>query len=260
MLTHFREFYGYRSLLLTWTGRELRIRYKQSLLGTLWAILQPLALMILFVIVFSRFVQLPSDDIPYPIFSYTALLPWTFFATAITFGIPTLVNNMNLVTKIYFPREILPLASIGAALVDFAIASVMLFVLLLFYRIPLYSTWVWVPVLVLVQTGFTIGVILPASALNAFYRDVRFVIPLATQIWMYATPIIYPASAVPEWLRPFYFLNPMAGLIVSYRRVILQGLPPDTMAFGMAVGVSLLFLVVGYFYFKHVEGKLPDVI
>lgn len=260
MAQNIRELYRFRELLISWTFRELRLRYKQSLLGGLWAIVQPVVLMFLFVLVFSVFVRLPTDGIPYPIFAYTALLPWTYFATSLTFSVPSLVTNMNLVTKIYFPREILPLASIGAALVDFSIASSVLIVLMLYYRIPFYITLLWVPVLILAQTIFVAGVALFASMLNAFFRDVRFMIPLAVQAWMYATPIIYPLSAVPDWLRPFYLLNPMAGIIDSYRRVILKGLPPDPVALGLAFGMAVIMLLIGYIYFKRSERVLPDVI
>lgn len=257
---NFRELYRFRELLLSWTRRELKLRYKQSLLGGLWAILQPVLLMVLFIIVFSVFVKMPTDGIPYPIFAYSALLPWTFFSTSLSFSTTSLVNNMNLVTKIYFPREILPLSSIGAALVDFCIASLVLVGLMLFYRVPFQATLAWVPVLILVQILFTAGTGLLTSMLNAFYRDFRFIIPILIQAWMYATPIIYPLSVVPEWLRPFYLLNPMAGLIDSYRRVILQGLSPDPLAFGLAVGTAVLIGVGGYWYFKRSEGILPDVI
>lgn len=255
-----QELYQYRELLFSWTKRELKLRYKQSLLGGMWAILQPLILMLLFALVFSIFVRLPTDGIPYPIFAYTALLPWTYFATSLSFGAPSLVSNMNLVTKIYFPREIIPLASIGAALVDFIVASVVLVLLMLYYQVPFHVTLLWVPILILIQTIFIIGVSLFASILNAFYRDVRFVVPLALQVWMYATPIIYPLSSVPDWLRPFYLLNPMAGLVDSYRRVILKGLQPDPAALGIAIVMALVMILVGYFYFKRSEGVLPDVI
>ena len=254
------ELIRYRELLLSWTARELRLRYKQSLLGGMWAVLQPLVLMGIFVIVFSFFLRTPTDDIPPPVFTYTALLPWIYFATALSFGVPSLVMNMNLVTKIYFPREILPLASVGAALVDFSIASLVLIVLMLIYRIQFQITLLWVPVLIIVQTIFTIGITLLASMLNAFYRDVRFLIPLIIQIWMYATPIIYPLSNVPDWLKPYYLLNPMAGLIDSYRRTIIQGLPPNPLGLGLAFVIALVFLLWGYSYFKRSEGILPDVI
>jgi lipopolysaccharide transport system permease protein len=255
-----QELLNFRELLFSWTARELRLRYKQSLLGGLWAILQPLVLMALFVLVFSVFIRVPTDGIPAPIFSYTALLPWIYFSTSLSFGVPSLVSNMNLVTKIYFPREILPFASVGAAFVDFSIASCVLVILMLAYRIPFQITLLWVPLLVLVQTVFTIGVTLFASMMNAFYRDVRFIVPLVIQVWMYATPIIYPLSAVPERFRPLYLLNPMAGLIDSYRRAIVQGMPPDPLSLGIASAVALIVFVSGYYYFKRYEGILPDVI
>lgn len=254
------ELYRFRELLLSWTNRELRLRYKQTLLGSLWAVLQPLVLMFLFVIVFSIFVRLPTDGVPYPIFAYTGLLPWTYFATSLSFSVSSLVNNMNLVTKIYFPREIIPLASIGAALVDFGISSIVLLFMMLYYKYPIVPTILWVPVLILIQTIFIVGVVLFGSMLNAFYRDIRFMVPLTIQAWMYATPIIYPLSSVPGWLRPYYLLNPMAGLVDSYRRVILHGVAPDPVALGMATVISVLLLFFGYRYFKSSEGILPDVI
>jgi len=260
MIQYLREIYKFRELLISWTIRELRLRYKQSMLGGLWAILQPLTLMVLFVIIFSVFVRVPTEGIPYPIFAYSALLPWTYFATAITFSVTSLVTNMNLVTKIYFPREILPFASIGAALVDFAIASIVLVGLMLFYRIPFHITLLWLPVPIVTETVFIAGVALFAAILNAFYRDVRFLIPLAIQAWMYATPIIYPLSSVPDWLRPFYLLNPMAGLIDAFRRVIIQGLNPDPVAFGLSASIAIILLFAGYAYFKRAERILPDVI
>ena len=260
MAQNILELYRFRELLLSWTMRELRLRYKQSLLGGIWAILQPLALMLLFVLVFSYFVHLPTDGIPYPIFVYTALLPWTYFATSLSFGVPSLVNNTSLVTKIYFPREILPLASIGAALVDLCIASVVLVFLMLAYHVPFHPTLLWVPLLLIVQTMVITGVTLFASMANAFYRDVRFILPLVIQAWMYATPIIYPLSVVPDWLLPLYLLNPMAGLIDSYRRVILKGLPPDWLSLSLACGISILVFLGSYVFFKRAEGVLPDVI
>ncbi len=257
---HLRELFQHRDLFFAWTERELRVRYKQSLLGGLWAILQPLVLMLLFALVFSVFIKIPTDGIPYPIFAYTALLPWMYFATAITFGTMSLVNNINLVTKIYFPREILPLASTAAALVDFVIASAVLVMLMLYYRIPFYPTLAWLPVLILLQTIFIAGLLFFTTAFIVFYRDTRFVIPLALQAWMYATPIIYPLSVVPARLLPFYMLNPMAGLIDSYRSIILRGSAPDPLALGLASFVAALTLVAGYAYFKHVDQVLPDVI
>lgn len=260
MINHLREIIRYRDLLWIWTRRELKIRYKQSFLGAAWAILQPLSMALIFTVVFSVLVKLPTDDIPYPLFSYTALLPWTFFTTAITLGAPSLVNNMNLVTKIYFPREILPLSVVGASLVDFAVASIVFVGMLLLYYWPLRITVLLVPLILLVQILLTLGIVFFAAAINVFYRDVRFVIPLALQLWLYATPIVYPLSSVPEWVRPYYMLNPMAVLIDSYRRLLLLGQMPDWPHLAEGSAIALAIFLGGYLYFKHAERDFADLI
>jgi lipopolysaccharide transport system permease protein len=260
LIVHLRTFWSFRELVWMWILRDIRIRYKQSLLGATWAVLQPLVLMIVFTVVFSVFAQVPTDGAPYPIFSYTALLPWTLLATSISFGVTSLVNNMSLVTKVYFPREILPLSAIGASFVDFAIASLVYLGLMIFYRVPFQVTLLAVPILLAVQVTLAAGVILFASAANVFYRDIRFVVPLAMQVWMYATPIIYPLSLVPERFRMVYMLNPMAGLIESYRAVALYGQWPDWRYLGIAAAVSVVIFGLGYAYFKQVEWQFADVI
>lgn len=260
MIENVKSLYTRRDLLIMWTRRDIRVRYKQSFLGAAWAVLQPLALMIVFTVVFSLLVRIPTGDVPYPLFSYTAVLPWTFFSTAITFGVSSLIGNINLVTKVYFPREILPLASIGASFVDFLIASVIFLGLMFFYRFPLSEKLVLVPLLLLIQMLLMGGVVLFAAAVNVFYRDVRFVIPLLLQIWLYATPIIYPVTLVPEKWLPLYMLNPMAGLIESYRAVALYDSWPDWRYLGLAAIVSLLAFVLGYGYFKRVEWEFADII
>jgi lipopolysaccharide transport system permease protein len=252
--------YQHRELLVMWTRREIKVRYKQSFLGAAWALLQPLALMGAFTLVFSVLVKLPSDDIPYPVFSYTSLVVWTFFATSISFAIPTLVNNLNLVTKVYFPREILPLASIGAAFIDFGVASLLLVGLLMWFHISISGAIIWLPLLVLIQILLIVGVVLPAAALNVFYRDIRFVVPVAVQLWLYATPIIYPMSLVPEALRTLYLFNPMAGLVDSYRRVLLRGEPPQAEPLAISATISVVLAVVGYMYFKRSEAVFADLI
>jgi lipopolysaccharide transport system permease protein len=259
MSNYIKVLYNYRDLLVMWTVREVKIRYKQSLLGAGWAIVQPLALTLIFTLVFSYFVRVPTDGAPYPIFAYSALVPWTLLATAIAFAAPSLVNNIQLLSKIYFPREVLPLASIGAALFDFLIAIAVFVVMMLLYGISMTTAWYWLPVLVLVQLALITGVALLLAGVNVFYRDVRFVVPLALQLWMYASPIIYPLSSVPEWLRPAYMLNPMAGIINSYRRVMLQGEPPVPEELLTASLLSALMLVIGYVYFKRVEPEFADV-
>lgn len=260
MLEHVRVLYRYRDLLWLWTVREIKIRYKQSVLGGAWAILQPLSLMLIFTLVFSLFVRVPTEGLPYPIFAYAALLPWTFFATSISFGVPSLVNNINLVTKIYFPREVLPIAAIGAALVDLALGFVVFLALLAIYQTPLSWQLLWLPLILLTQIVLTLGVTLFAAAVNVFYRDVRFVVPLALQLWMYATPVIYPLSVVPDYLRPVYALNPMVGIIDGYRRTLLLGQAPSAAYLGLAGALALGTLLLAYAYFKRVEWQFADLI
>ena len=260
LLDHVRALYRFRELLWIWAGREIKVRYKQSVLGAAWAVLQPLVLMIVFTVVFSYIARVPTGGVPYPIFSYTALLPWTFLATSISFAAPSLVTNMNLVTKVYFPREILPIGSLIAAFVDFLVASVVFLALMLFYRIPLRWTMGWIPVLLLVQIVLTLGVILLLSALCVRFRDIRFVVPLGVQIWMYASPIIYPSSLVPERFRAAYALNPMVGLIDAYRAVILTGESPGAWPLAASAAVGVILLFAGYAYFKRSEATFADII
>jgi lipopolysaccharide transport system permease protein len=254
------ELYNARELLYSWTYREFRVRYSQSVMGAAWAVLQPLVLMIIFSVVFSTVLRIDTGGIPYPVFSYVGTLPWTLFATSITFAVPSLVSNMNLVSKIYFPREVLPISSILVGLVDFVIASVLLIPMLLVFQVPITWTVLLVPLILVVQTLLTAGISLFASAINVFYRDVRFVVPLALQVWMYLSPVIYPSSAVPEQWRTLYFLNPMAAIIESYRRVLLLGQLPDWPYLALSAAVSILVLVFGYRYFKNAERQFADMI
>lgn len=260
MLANVRALYSYRELLWSWIIRDIKVRYKQSLLGVAWAVLQPLSTTVLFAVIFSRFVRVPTEGIPYPIFYYTALLPWTFSSASISSAVPSLVNNMNLVTKIYFPREILPISSIVASAADFAIASLVFIGMMVFYRIPVGPSIAFVPILFVIQALLTLGIVLFASALMVFYRDVRFVVPLGLQLWMYLTPIIYPLSQVPERFRHIYLLNPMAGLIDSYRRVVLKAESPDLTSLLTAALISLVVFILAYVYFKRAEVVFADII
>jgi lipopolysaccharide transport system permease protein len=259
-MKHLRELYRYRDLLWLWTMREVKVRYKQSLLGIAWAVLQPLALMVVFTLIFSRLVRVDTQGVPYPLFVYVALVPWTFLATSLNFGVPSLVNNLNLVTKIYFPREVLPLANVGAALLDLLFASVVVIGMLMIYGFwpTIHALWV-IPLLAL-QVILAIGVTLFASAVLVFFRDVRFVIPLLVQIWMYATPVIYPTELVPERWWPYYFLNPMAGVIDGYRRVLLLAEAPRLSALALGAFVSLALLAFSYAFFKRKEPVFADLI
>jgi lipopolysaccharide transport system permease protein len=252
--------YQFRDLLWLWIVREVKVRYKQSLLGVSWAVLQPLALTVVFTLVFSRLVTVDKGGVPYPIFAYAALVPWTFFATSLSMGIPSLVNNMNLVTKVRFPREILPMASIGSAFVDFLSAFVVFLIMLVIYGIRPGLHVFWLIPLLILQIALSVGVTLLGGAAIVFFRDVRFVIPLLLQIWMYASPVIYPADLVPERWRILYFLNPMAGIIDSYRRVWVYGQEPLLWTLAVGAGVSILLLLIGYPVFKHLEPIFADLI
>ena len=256
----FGQLYRYRDLLWLWIVRDVQVRYKQSLLGITWAILQPVALTLIFTVVFSRLVRIDTGGVPYPVFVYAALVPWTFFATSLTMGIPSLINNMNLVTKVYFPREILPLASIGSAFVDFLCAFAVFLGMLAFYGIRpgLHVFWL-IPLLVL-QIALSVAVTLLGGAAIVFFRDVRFVIPLLVQVWMYASPVIYPAEMVPERWRVLYFMNPMAGIIDGYRRVWVMDQEPLLWALALGVAVTILLLFISYPVFKRLEPTFADVI
>ena len=259
-MKHIRALYRYRYLLWMWAVREIKVRYKQSVLGGAWAILQPLSLAIIFTVVFSLFARMPTDGVPYPLFAYAALLPWTLLSTSVSFAVPSLVNNMNLVTKAAFPREILPLAVVGAALVDFCVAAAIFVVMMVLYQLPLRWTLLWVPLLIGIQVTLILGVVLLGSAVSVFFRDVRFIVPLGLQLWFYATPVIYPESLVTPGLRTWYMLNPMAGMISSFRRVLLRGLHPVPLDLGPAVITSGVLCTAAYWFFKRVEKRFADII
>jgi lipopolysaccharide transport system permease protein len=257
---HINELYRYRELVLVWGLREIRIRYKQAFLGTVWAVLQPLVMMIVFTLVFSRFAKVPTDGIPYPIFSYTALLPWTMLSTAITFGVPSLVNNLNLVTKTYFPREILPIGAVGASFFEFLVASSIFVVMLIYYRIEPSWAMLWLPLVLILQLVLILGVTFTGSALLVLYRDVRFIVPLGLQIWLYLTPIIYPITVVPQKYLLLYMLNPMAGIITAYRQIILYGQSPNWIYLAISAVEAALVFLGGYLIFKKLEISFADII
>jgi lipopolysaccharide transport system permease protein len=259
MLANPKSFMRATDLLRAWTGRTIRARYQQSLLGWLWAVIQPVAAVLIFSIIFTKFVPIDTGDIPYPIFSYVAVVPWSFLAASLTDMTGSLVNNISLVTRIYFPREVLPLAAMLARLLDFGIASGLLAILMLIYRVPPFVGWLFLPIILAIQISLTIGIGLLLAALNVFFRDVQSVLTLALQLWFYASPIIYPISQVPERLQPLYMLHPMVGIIEAYRSVLLyQRLPGPSLA--VSAVISFTVLVVGYWYFKRVEFKFADIV
>ena len=257
---HLKSLYDYRDLLKMWAMREIKVRYRQSLLGAAWAVLQPLGLMLVFTAVFSYLTRVPTGDVPYPLFCYTALLPWTFLATSISFAAPSMISNLNLVTKIYFPREILPMAILIAAFVDFLVASVVFAGMLVFYQVTPTVNLLWLPVLLAIQIALTLGVVLFLSALSVKYRDIRFVVPLGLQIWMFASPVIYPASLIPTRFQALYSLNPTVGLMNAYRSVVIHGSGPEPVSLIASAVVSVTLMVAGYLYFKRFESTFADII
>ncbi len=261
LLSHARELSHHWELLLLVTQREIKVRYQQTALGVAWAVLQPLSLMIVFSIFFSLFASIPSEGLPIPLFYYSGLLPWTFFATALSFAIPSLIANSNIITKIYFPREVIPLASVLAAFVDFVVAGLVFVGMLIWYRVP--PTWniIWFIPLLLIHLVFTIGICLGASAFTVLYRDVRFTVPLLIQIWMFASPILYSTERIHGSRRLWYLtLNPIATIIDGYRRCLLHGQPPEWRYVGSAAIVSVVSLWLGYKYFKHLERQFADIV
>jgi lipopolysaccharide transport system permease protein len=259
-MTSQATFLSHRPLLYAWIVRTIRARYKQSLLGGLWAIVQPTVATLIFSIVFTYFVPIDTGGIPYIIFSYAAMAPWTFFTTALADMVESLVINMNLVSKIYFPREILPVAALLARLLDFGIAALLLVALMVYFGIRVEPiTLLFLPAVLAIQLALSLGLGFIGAALNVFYRDVKHIIALVIQVWLYATPIIYPVNAVPAWLRPYYFLNPMTGIIESYRDILLRQQGPGSYLL-VSLVIAGVLLVVGYRFFKKVEFQFADVV
>jgi ABC-type polysaccharide/polyol phosphate export systems, permease component len=255
-----RELLHYSNLILSFARRDVRARYKQTALGAAWAVMQPLSLMIVFTLVFDRVARIPTDGTPYPIFSYSALIFWSFFSTSMTQGTLAMTANSNLVRKIYFPRETLLLAVLLSASLDLAIACAMLAVLMVLFGITVTWTVLWVPVLLVVQVLFTFALVCLTSAVHVYFRDIGHALTLGLQLWLFATPVAYPMSVVPEAVRPLYLLNPMAPLIVGYRRAIVYGQSPDLGSVGVVLGCVLILMTLTYLGFKRAERTFADVI
>jgi lipopolysaccharide transport system permease protein len=253
------EIWRYRELLYFLAWRDIKLRYKQTVLGAAWAILQPVLTMVVFTLFFGKLAQMPSDGVPYAIFSYCALVPWTYFANALSNAGNSLVGSANLISKVYFPRLIVPGASVLAGALDFGIAFSVLLGMMLYYGIVPSWGFLLVPVLFLLTMGTALGVGTWLSALNVEYRDIRYVIPFMIQLWMFATPIVYPLSLVPERYRLLVALNPMAGIIEGYRAALL-GRPFQWNALAMSAVLCVLLLLAGAFYFRSVEKTFADVI
>jgi len=255
-----RDLWNYRELIFFFTWRDLKVRYKQTLLGAAWAILQPFLTMIVFSIFFGGLAKVPSDGVPYPIFSYAALLPWTLFSKALQDASRSLVSSANIISKVYFPRLILPLSSTLAGLVDFVIALVVLVGMMFFYGIqPTANTWT-LPLFVLLALITAIGVGLWLSALNVMYRDVGYIIPFLTQFWMYITPIAYPASMVPDQWKFLYALNPLTGVVEGFRWALLGTGAGPSYTLLISASIAILLTISGLFYFRRMERKFADMV
>ncbi|MCD4672590.1 MAG: ABC transporter permease [Anaerolineaceae bacterium] len=256
-----RDLWLYRELIYFMTWRNLKVRYKQTLLGASWAVLRPFMTMVVFSIFFGDLAQVPSDGIPYPIFAFAALVPWGLFSDAVSLAGRSLVQNRHMITKIYFPRVILPLSSILAGLVDFLIAFVVLGGMMVYYKIP-PAVYVWtLPLFLLLALITSTGVGLWLAALNVQYRDVNYITPFLTQFWLFVTPIAYPASMVPSKWQLIYSLNPMAGVVEGFRWALLgteQGAPGSRLIVSSLVAIVLL--VTGLVYFKRMERNFADMV
>jgi lipopolysaccharide transport system permease protein len=255
----FREIWAYRDLLYFLTWRDIAVRYKQTALGAAWAILQPLAMMLIFTLFFGRLARIPSDGIPYPIFAYAGLLPWTYFSNAVTNSGNSLVGSANLITKVYFPRVIVPAAAVMAGLVDFGLAFLVLAALMVVYGVGLTWSILMLPVLVALTALVALGIGMWMSALNVKYRDVRYALPFLIQLWMFATPVIYPSSIMPQRWKWVLQLNPLTGIIEGYRSALL-GRPFEWGALGISAAVTVVVLCYAAYSFWRTERSFADII
>lgn len=256
----FLAFIRHRELLTELTKREIKSRYKQSILGYAWVILNPFFQMLVMAFVFSHIMRVPVIGVPYALYLYVGLLPWTLFSNSLISSANVLVNNASLITKIYFPREIFILSTIFAKIVDFALASIVLVFFMVYFQVPVTWNIVWFVPIFLIQQVFTYSVSLLVSACNLFYRDIQYVLNLGIVIWMYLTPVIYPVELLPDKYRWIFQVNPMAVLINAYRQVVLSGSAPNLVSLGIAAGVSCTFFIIARWIFNKLEGVFADVV
>ncbi|HUW34680.1 MAG TPA: ABC transporter permease [Planctomycetota bacterium] len=255
-----REIWQYRELFYFLVWRDVKVRYKQTVLGAAWAVIQPFFSMVVFTLFFQRLANMPSDGIPYPIFSYSALIPWTYFSTAISTAGNSLVANSNLLTKVYFPRVAVPASSAFGGLVDFSIASVVLLAIMAYYRFsPQWSLLLW-PVLVVPLVVLALGVGMFMAALNVRYRDIRYALPFFVQIWLFVTPIIYPTSIIPEKFRVLMFLNPLAGIIEGFRACVFPQREMNWALLSVSIVTTVVIFIVGALYFRKTERTFADIV
>ncbi len=257
---NFKELWEYRELVYFLTWRDIKVRYKQTAIGGAWAIIQPFFTMMIFSLFFGKFARIPSEGLPYPIFAYSALVPWTYFANSLTHATNSLVEHQQTITKVYFPRLILPLSSVLGGLVDFVIAFTVLIGMMFFYNIyPTGAIWT-IPLFVLLSIITAFGVGLWLSALNVQYRDVRYAVGFLIQLWLFATPIAYPITIVPERWRALYGLNPMVGVIEGFRKALLGKGAIWGPSLAVSISIIVLILIGGILYFRKMEQTFADVV
>jgi lipopolysaccharide transport system permease protein len=254
------ELIWYRDLLYTLTLHRIRVRYKQSVLGLGWALVQPLAMMLVYTIIFSIFARFPSKGVPYSVFVLCGILPWNFFQTSLSTAATGLVSHTSLITKVYFPREILPFTYVMAGFFDFLVACVILIAMMAWYHVGLTVHGLYVFPILLVEFMFISGVGLLFSAIQVRFRDIGIAMPLLLQLWMFCAPVVYSYSDVPKRFRMLYRLDPMVGIVENFRRVIIQGWGADLQLLGISAAAAFLILPLGYMYFKHREATMADII
>ncbi len=254
------DLWSYRELLYFLTWREVKVRYKQTVLGASWALLQPLFTMLVFSLFLGRLAKVPSDRMPYPLFCLAGLVPWSFFSNGLSQSANSLVSNSNLITKVYFPRLAIPVSAVLSGAIDFAISFVMLVAIMAFYRQPLSLRIVYLPLFFLLAFVTALGVGLWLSALNVEYRDVRYVLPFLTQFWMFSTPIAYPSSLLDEPWRSIYGLNPMVGVVEGFRWTMFPTIEASSTMITVSSISAVLILIGGAFYFRRMERTFADLV
>src|SRR3990172_6438895 len=255
-----KEFWQYRELFYFFIWRDVKVRYKQTVLGALWAVIQPFSTMIVFTIFFGKFAKMPSEGVPYPVFSYSALVPWTFFAGAVGNSGNSLIGNSDLLTKVYFPRFAIPASAALSGIVDFFIASLILFGIMIFYHIPFSWSLMFWPILVIPLIILSLGLGMVFSSLNVRYRDIKYTIPFIIQVLLFITPIIYPISILPERYQRLAALNPLTGIIEAFRSTVIPNKNVDFLLLAVSITVSLLIFLLGLAYFRKTEKEFADIV
>ena len=257
---YIKEFWQYRELFYFFIWRDIKVRYKQTVLGALWAIIQPFFTMVVFTIFFGNFAKVPSEGVPYPVFSYSALVPWTYFSGAVGLSGNSLIGNSNLLTKVYFPRFAIPASAALSGILDFFIASIILFGIMIYYHIPLSVNLAIWPVLVIPLVFMALGLGMILSSLNVRYRDIKYTIPFMIQIWLFITPIIYPISILPEKYQRLMALNPMTGIIEAFRSTVIPGKQIDLGLLIYSISASILIFMAGLIIFRKTEKGFSDLV